>query len=87
MSQQKKPVGKPGELTHSDLAQDIMGKNALQGADQLSVRNQRRSVPGEKQETDGVIESFEKLDKDVRAEEDLGKGNRSGKNPKQAGPK
>jgi hypothetical protein len=31
-----------------------------------------------KQETEEVIESFEKLDKDHRAKSDLGKGNRSG---------
>lgn len=64
-------------LTESDIAQDKMGNNQLQGNDQAQVRNQRQAVPGEKQETDGVIESFEKLDKEVRAERDLGKGNRS----------
>lgn len=64
------------DVTREDLSSDIMGKNALQGNDQLSVRNQRRAVPDVKQETDGVVESFEKLDKDVRAKEDLGKGNR-----------
>ena len=53
-----------------------MGNNQLQGNDQESVRNQRHSLPDEKTETDGVVESFEKLDKDVRAKRDLGKGNR-----------
>lgn len=63
-------------VSRSDLAQDIMGNNGLQGNDQASVRNQRQAVPDVKQETGGVVESFEKLDKDVRAKEDLGKGNR-----------
>ena len=47
-------------LTESDIAQDKMGNNQLQGNDQAQVRNQRQAVPDEKQETDGVIESFEK---------------------------
>jgi hypothetical protein len=63
-------------VSRSDLAPDIMGINSLQGNDKASVRNQRQAVPDVKQETDGVVESFEKLDKDVRAKEDLGKGNR-----------
>ena len=62
-------------ITETDLAQDKMGDNALQG-DQANVRNQRHAVPDVKTETDGIIESLEKLDKDVRAERDLGKGNR-----------
>ncbi|PLW77334.1 hypothetical protein [Cohaesibacter celericrescens] len=64
-------------IVEADLAQDKMGNNRLQGNDQSQVRNQRQAVPDVKLETDGVIESFEKLDKDVRAERDLGKGNRS----------
>ncbi|MEO4042968.1 hypothetical protein AAFN47_15300 [Hoeflea sp. CAU 1731] len=68
---------KPEDLTESDLAQEKMGDNSLQGNDQEQVRNQRHAVPDVKLETDGVIESFEKLDKDKRAREDLGKGNRN----------
>lgn len=65
-------------LTESDLAQDKMGDNALQGDDQANVRNQRHAVPDVKQQPDdGVVESLEKMDKDVRAERELGKGNRS----------
>lgn len=60
-------------LTETDFAQDKMGNNQLQGDDQEQVRNQRHAVPDEKVETDGIIESLEKLDKDVRAREDLGK--------------
>jgi hypothetical protein len=60
-------------LTDTDLAQDKMGRNSLQGDDQADVRNQRRAVPDVKQEPDDVIESFRKTDKDVRAEKELGK--------------
>lgn len=63
-------------LSETDLAQDKMGKNSLQGDDQANVRNQRKAVPDVKKETDGVLESFRKLDKDVRARTDLGKGAR-----------
>lgn len=68
---------KDRELTRADLASDEMGNNSLQGDDQANVRNQRHAVPDVKTEADGVIESFEKLDKDKRAREDLGKGNRT----------
>ena len=68
---------KPEDLTETDLAGRKMGDNKLQGNDQLSVRNQRHAVPDVKQETDDVIDSLEKLDKDECARRDLGKGNRS----------
>jgi hypothetical protein len=67
------------QLSETDIASERMGRNKLQGDDQSNVHNERQAVPDVKQETDGVIESFEKLDKDHRAEKDLGKGNRSGK--------
>lgn len=70
-----KPKEKERKIVRADLAQDEMGNNQLQGNDQYSVRNQRKAVPDVKVETDGVIESFEKLDDDVRARKDLGKGN------------
>ena len=63
------------DITETDLASDKMGNNQLQGDDQEQVRNQRHAVPDEKVETDGIVEGLEKLDKDVRAREDLGKGN------------
>lgn len=63
--------------TRADLASDEMGNNRLQGDDQANVRNQRHAVPDVKTKADNVIESFKKLEKDVRAEKDLGKGNRS----------
>lgn len=61
------------DIDETDLAQDKMGDNDLQANDQRNVRNQRETVPDVKKETDGVVESFEKLDKDVRAKRDLGK--------------
>jgi len=65
------------DLTQTDLASDIMGNNSLQGDDQAKVRNQRHAVPDVKQEADeSLIDTFEKADKDVRAQRDLGKGRR-----------
>lgn len=64
-------------LTESDLASERMGRNNLQGDNQSNVHNERRAVPDVKLQTDGVVESFQKLDKNKRAKEDLGKGNRS----------
>lgn len=67
-------------LTEAELAADIMGNNQLQGDEQLNVRNERQSVAGAKLEPDaGPVESFEMMDKDTRAERELGKGARSGK--------
>ncbi len=61
-----------------DLFQQKKGDNKLQGDDQESVRDQRHAQPDAKREPDArVRESFEKMDKDHRAEEELGKGNRS----------
>ncbi|WP_417425288.1 hypothetical protein [Hoeflea sp.] len=69
--------GKKPTLTETDLAQDKMGDNDLQGNDQANVRNQRHAVPDVKQNADdGVKESLRKMDKDIRAREELGKGAR-----------
>lgn len=66
----------------TDLASDKMGKNALQGHDQESIHNQRHAQADVKQEPDeNVKDSLEKMDKDKRAREELGKGNRSGDKP------
>jgi hypothetical protein len=70
---------KNAQTTEADLASDRMGRNSLQGDDQESVRNQRNAVPDVKQDADGVVESFEKMDKDERARRDLHKGATSGK--------
>jgi hypothetical protein len=72
-----KNLNKTSRLSESDLAQDKMGDNSLQGNDQANVCNQRQAVPDVKQEPDkSVVESLEKMDKDVRAERELGKGAR-----------
>lgn len=64
-------------LHRADIANEEMGRNSLQGNDQENVRNQRQAVPDVKTEPDWIMESFKKLDKEKRAREDLGKGNRS----------
>src|SRR5690606_915183 len=56
-----------------DLAAELKGRNSLQGNDQGSTMNQRQAQAGATGRTDGLLESFAKLDKDVRAETDLGK--------------
>jgi hypothetical protein len=76
MNDKRKPA-RARDIRETDLAQERMGRNRLQGDDQQSVRNQRHSTPGVKREADDVVESFRKLDKDKRAETDLGKGSRS----------
>lgn len=79
-----KPGHKPqdqraDQIDETDLASDRMGNNQLQGNDQVSVHNQREAQPDVRQEADAdPIERFEKMDKDHRAREELGKGNRSG---------
>jgi hypothetical protein len=67
------------ELLDSDFALEKKGNNQLRGNDQLNAPSERKAVPDVKQDTDGLIESFEKTDKDVRARTDLGKGNRHGR--------
>lgn len=62
------------DIRESDIAQERMGKNRLQGDDQAHVRNERRAVSDVKTELDeDVMESFRKLDKDKRARTELGK--------------
>lgn len=79
-NRQSRPASRPASrpLDETQLASDRMGNNRLQGNDQGNVHNERRAVADVRQDTDGVIESFEKLDKDKRARTDLGKGARSG---------
>jgi hypothetical protein len=70
----KKPNARSSTaLGRTDFAAEEMGNNRLHGNDQRNVRNERRAVPGVKTSTDGVIESFEKRDKDARAKSDHGK--------------
>jgi hypothetical protein len=72
------PHGESGDrLDEFELSSEIQGKNKLHGDDQNNRVNQRQAQPEARPDTDGLLESFEKMDKDVRAERDLGKGNRS----------
>lgn len=64
-----KPAGKtePGELPDEfDYADEIAGRNSLQGNDQLNVHNERQAQAGATGETEGVIESFEKTEEHER---------------------
>jgi hypothetical protein len=66
-------VTEPGELLDEhDLASDLKNNHQLSGQSH-DRGSTRQAAADEKGETDGLIESFEKLDKDVRAERDLGK--------------
>ena len=75
-----------GEITETDLANEKTGDAGAQGTDPDRLSNTREravdTAPGGKPEPDDdVLDSFRKMDKDVRAAEDLGKGNRSGDTP------
>lgn len=64
----KRKVETAKEIRESDIAQERMGKNKLQGDDQAHVRNQRQAVPDVQPDPDSdILESFDKLDKDKRA--------------------
>lgn len=70
-------LNKTSRITETDLAEDKMGNNSLQGNDQANVRNQRKAVPDVKQRADrSLMETLEMMDTDVRAERELGKGAR-----------
>lgn len=65
-----KPGGKaaPGELPDEfTLADEIAGRNSLQGNDQENVHNERQAQAGATGETEGLIESFEKTQKQKEA--------------------
>lgn len=70
-----KPAGETVDerLDEFDIADDIKGKNSLAGRDQGQRANQRQAQAMAKGGTDSLSESFDKLDKDKRAKEDLGK--------------
>ena len=57
----------PEAFDQDDFANEIKGKNKLQGTDQGRFHNERLAVAGEKREPEGVIESFENMDPKVRA--------------------
>lgn len=68
----------PESFDEFDLAADLKGRNSLQGENQLRNNNERQAQAEAKGDTDDLMESFEKLDDDVRAERDLGKRSSSG---------
>ena len=63
----------PEAFDEFDLAADLKGRNSLHGENQLRNHNERQAQADARGDTDDLMESFEKLDKDVRAERDLGK--------------
>lgn len=68
-----------GEVTEADLASRTMGTWKEQGTDPDRLSNTRETLPDEQQSADGSpVEAARKLDKDVRAQAELGKGNRYG---------
>ena len=80
-----------GDVTEKDLAQSKMGDAGAQGTDPDRLSNTREAAVntapgGDPQPDDDVLDSFRKMDKDVRAAEELGKGNRSGTEPDAEGP-
>jgi hypothetical protein len=51
----------------SEMSQQIQGNNQLIGNDQVHAHNERRGMPGETIETQGVVEAFELMDPAKRA--------------------
>ena len=70
------------EVTDGDLANDIMGDAGQQGPSDMKggaddkLSNTRETQAGGNRDADGnILDSFKTMDKDVRAEKDLGAGN------------
>jgi hypothetical protein len=57
----------PDAFDQDDIANEMKGKNKLHGNGQDRVHNERHAVAEEKRETEGLIESFEKMDPKARA--------------------
>ena len=75
-------------LGEGDLANETMGDAGAQGPSDMKngkddlLSNTRENAAGPQPDPDEkVLDSFAKMDKDVRAAKDLGKGNRSGEQP------
>jgi len=68
--------GGTGETDENSLASKRMGDFKQQGHAEDLQTNEREALPDGKREPDGPVESARKLDKDVRAKADLGKGGR-----------
>lgn len=57
----------PDAFDQDDMASEMKGRNKLHGQDQSQMHNQRLTVPGEKRQTEGVVESFENGDPAARS--------------------
>jgi hypothetical protein len=57
----------PESFDQDDMASEMKGKNRLQGNDQARVHSERTSLPDQKREPEGLIESFERMDPKTRA--------------------
>jgi hypothetical protein len=58
----------PGDgLDEFDMADDIAGDNKLHGDNQRSVNNERQAQAGADGDTDDLLESFKKTEKEYRA--------------------
>lgn len=69
--------GKPGETTETDRANEKMGNFGEQGPSEEKLSNERDATPDVKQDADKrARKAFELMDKDKRADEELGKGRR-----------
>lgn len=56
------PADPEKAIDRDDLADHIKGNNKLQGHNQEDVRDQRRVQPHARRKTEGVVESFERMD-------------------------
>jgi hypothetical protein len=50
-----------------DIASEIKGRSSLQGVDQGQFRGERHAEADAKRKTEGVVESFRRLDPKTRA--------------------
>ncbi len=57
----------PEAFDQDDIASEMKGKHSLHGNGQDRVHNERHAVAEEKRETEGLFESFENMDPEIRA--------------------
>ena len=63
---------KASDMTETDLADEEMGNNQLQGDDQNKVRNERHAKPDETTETDSVEEGLKRRERGRAEREESG---------------
>ncbi len=77
----------PGtQLDEFDIADELKGKNALAGNDQANVSSQRHAQAGASGETDDLIESFRKTDREYRAAQQNARPEHAGEEAEPGGP-